>query len=423
MFGEAPLQIGLRAQFCGDINLPQGTQRDIGCLATCPTAREGRVVCVNRRNLGLIENYSAELPVDHTFMGFRKKAIREDALAFFRYFAYCPRTPPIKGSPIVCEQLCPFLGDSINTLFSPKRVTYRTNSDSSYVGIAPFTDRIVGRVPEAHGSSSSGEQRLMVKCGELALRIVWWPVTVAVYGSAVSSHDKFIFREIDNNDRAGINLGVCRVRSQHDGPEYERELSHVILSTGSASIFAGTICYGCTILTSQDTKTWYEIIAVQEGLGSPKRDPLAPLPCGSKAKGLMYTAEVVSHRRTTLGLPQRIPHGDGRSPEPGERRSQSALPYMTLAVTNSDLSERAGHREIAASILCCRPREESFGEDRFLCGLRKQTWTWIWRTWKGTSRWRVHPMNYLQAGLRDGFMKPASIERRDAAVRNGRSPS
>ncbi len=266
VFWEAPLRLALSAQFRGYIDSPHGTQRDIGFLTACPTLAERQGARTNWRNLSPIENYGNKLPINHTFFGLSKEAVCENAIIFFRYFGYFRRTPPIKGSPVICEQFCPFLCDRVNALLPSEILRHRTNSDSGYVGIAPFTDRdVIDRISQVRGVPSSGEQRLMVKCSKFALRVVWWPVTIRVYSSAVSRYDKFIFREVDDNDRTGTNLGVCRVSSEDDRREYERKFYHVIVRTGNASIWTGTVCYGCTILTSPDAKIWYEIIAVHFG--------------------------------------------------------------------------------------------------------------------------------------------------------------
>jgi hypothetical protein len=99
----------------------------------------------------------------------------------------------------------------------------------------------------------------MANCREFTLGVVWWPVTIIVHPSAISSHNQLILREIENNDSPGFDLGHCTIRY---GDKQEKKFSHVFLRTGDNSMFTSN-CYGCTLAVYLDGGV-YEIVSVQK---------------------------------------------------------------------------------------------------------------------------------------------------------------
>jgi hypothetical protein len=117
---------------------------------------------------------------------------------------------------------------------------------------------------------NTGEYQLMAKCRNLAVRVVW-SAGIVVYGQAVGGHDKFVLREIENDDRPRKDLGQCVIGYKQD--KYQKVFRHVTLSSGEASLLGfdfdkseekAPACLGCTLVVSQDGRAWYEIIAIQE---------------------------------------------------------------------------------------------------------------------------------------------------------------
>ena len=143
-------------------------------------------------------------------------------------------------------------------------------------GVFPTWSRIPSIPPDVTSRSSRGEQQLVIELSEFALRVIWWPVTVNVTPSAISRNNKFILREIEDDDSPGSNLGGGLVRD--DCENHKKYFPHINLLLGESSWLAFDrqrnqhICFGCTISISQDAHAWYEIIATQRVLGSPKCD-------------------------------------------------------------------------------------------------------------------------------------------------------
>jgi hypothetical protein len=144
--------------------------------------------------------------------------------------------------------------------------------------IAPTLNGSAGIFPSVRSGSESDEYKLIAECRNFAVQVVWWS-GIIVYSPAISGHDQFIFREVENNNRPRVDLGKCSIRHGKDS-EYKQEFSHVGLSSGEASLLGFnsrnsgvTICSGCTLLVSKDKHNWYEIIAIQEVLAPTKHDP------------------------------------------------------------------------------------------------------------------------------------------------------
>jgi len=78
------------------------------------------------------------------------------------------------------------------------------------------------------------EQNLAVKLRKFTLRVVWGSVITGATSSAVSRHDNFIFREIENDDCPVLDLGVGSVRKECG--DRDKKLSHMAVSLLPKSI-------------------------------------------------------------------------------------------------------------------------------------------------------------------------------------------
>ena len=96
------------------------------------------------------------------------------------------------------------------------------------------------------------------------------PPTSLISGTTVRSNDGFILRDSKNNDGAGTDLGVCRIRDAKRPQNSSRSVSHAILRAGDASLADSSpdtrqyTCYGCTLVISNDGTHWYEILELRQ---------------------------------------------------------------------------------------------------------------------------------------------------------------
>ena len=129
------------------------------------------------------------------------------------------------------NSLCPISGDGIHVRFPVCRARDIVDSIPSQPHISPVFYRFGGALGVAE-TTDSGKYELVAKCRNLAVRVIWGS-SIIVYRSAVSSHYKLIFGEIENNRSPRNDLGVCRIRHKHD--EHVNIFRHVALSSGAAS--------------------------------------------------------------------------------------------------------------------------------------------------------------------------------------------
>lgn len=183
--------------------------------------------------------------------------------------------PPIRyhtAGPCVSNGVDPTYG--IPLLFG--RVD--CNGLASFFGGAPGRGsiRVAGNIERTGGYS---ENNLLAKCGNLAVRIVW---NAFENTSTVSRHNKFTVYQLKDDDRAGTDLGICRLRNEHPNKNAGSPF-HLVIKSGSNSFASGIpgkklTCLWCQPVEVSATGKRFGIISVREqpdggGLGQSGKHP------------------------------------------------------------------------------------------------------------------------------------------------------
>jgi len=118
-------------------------------------------------------------------------------------------------------------------------------------------------IPDSNFESSARHDKheLLAECGNLTFRIIMLPSFVRP--SAVSRNGDFILRKIHKKDRAGIDLGMCRLANGESGHNQKKRF-HVFAESSEASMVYGSdtelTLIGHTIFLSWDGSHWYRLV-------------------------------------------------------------------------------------------------------------------------------------------------------------------
>jgi hypothetical protein len=199
------------------------------------------------------------------------------------------RMPDVLSSELFRHREGPLDGNNVNSHGAVYREGDGTDDLSKNISGVPAGNGIGESSAIVGDVVNPGEYDLVVECKNLTLRIVWFGENVAdaVSALAVSGHDQFVFRQVEDDDSSvrGADLGDCHVGREQDEKQNMQTFLHVILSSGNSAIAGFTsgpnhlhTCFGCTVLVSDDARHWREITAIREALLDSKRDQLAPPP-------------------------------------------------------------------------------------------------------------------------------------------------
>jgi hypothetical protein len=226
-----------------------------------------------------IEHYPPAGKGDLFILRIGKNASRENPISSAGFSGDGCWASQIQMSPIALDPSAPFVSNSVNMSGLIDGKDGGVDRFSSFVGVIPC--EIPSSSPDLE-ATTAGEYHATVKCGDFAVRVVWW-ATVREGHATVACYHKYVLRVRENDDGAGADLGICRIR-QGNGKSNEEGAFHVHLNSSENSFTVmdprsrKAVCEGCTLAISRDGEHWYEIIGLQEAPESPKRDPSALLP-------------------------------------------------------------------------------------------------------------------------------------------------
>jgi hypothetical protein len=65
---------------------------------------------------------------------------------------------------------------------------------------------------------------VQLECGNLAVCVVGWAIPDD--SSTISRHDELVIRELKNNDRSRLDLGMCGIDSEETTTNKQQQSSH-----------------------------------------------------------------------------------------------------------------------------------------------------------------------------------------------------
>jgi hypothetical protein len=136
----------------------------------------------------------------------------------------------------------------------------------SYVDAIPRGNEI-SRPRDVTDSVSGEKDNLLVKCGNLAYRVVWRG-TVPHRNATISRYDDFVLTKVEYPDGAVLDLGKCS-RTNNQGNYEHTKSFHVILQSESVAITYGdetgeTILENFIIFISWNNKHWYQLMCMDK---------------------------------------------------------------------------------------------------------------------------------------------------------------
>jgi hypothetical protein len=112
-------------------------------------------------------------------------------------------------------------------------------------------------------AASTSDNKLIAHCGNLAIRVNWWSGSTG--SSTVGSYDEFSVYELEDNDRAGFDLGMCQIAEQESEQQTSRPF-HLVVKSGGNSLTgfdSGFVCDECLPVIVTDGGKWLAIARVQ----------------------------------------------------------------------------------------------------------------------------------------------------------------
>ena len=202
-------------------------------------------------------------------------------ILFFSEFQHVFGTQEVDTEPIVFHEFSPSVSDGRDLLFSSDFVTdWILGKGCTQVvsGIPCFHEVSQPQTLITSGTRPS-ENKLFAKCGNLTVSIRWRS-PIGITSPTVSSYDEFSVYQLEHDDGAGTDLGMCQATDEQSQQEIGHPFHLAVKSGGSsiASFDNGFACEGCLPIIISPKGNRLAIAQVQATPPKTTHDQLVLLP-------------------------------------------------------------------------------------------------------------------------------------------------